>query len=238
MEEVFTCSLQAAKFKVQVDRCNITLLVIYHPTYSAVNSVTDKMFTDDFTEWICDQLIMSENGNKLVILGDFNIQMNDKFGENAGNFMDIIMTLGLKQHIHFPTLKAGKTLDLVVTELGSKLEVTKCSPGPFLSDHCTADFVVKSPTYSTVQEADTINVRKLCELDHERLIDDMYTSGLLSINDLSELFGAVKNNIRKALDSEAPIKKKQLPVQTRVPQFTNKLKQQKQTVRNRDQIWR
>ena len=66
--------------------------------------------------------------------------------------------------------------------------------------------------YSTVQEAETIHVRKLCKLDYERLIDDMHISDLLSINDLSELMGAMENNIQNALDSQAPLKKKQLPV--------------------------
>ena len=88
---------------------------------------------------------MSEHVNKLLILGDFNIHVNDKCDENAGNFMDIIMAFGLKQHIHFPTCKAGNTLGLVITELGSKLEVTKHSPGPFWLDHCAADFMVNYP---------------------------------------------------------------------------------------------
>ena len=87
--------------------------------------------------------------------------MNDEFDENAGNFMDIIMVLGPEQHIHFLTYKAGNTLDLAMTELGSKLEVTKCSPGPFWSDHFATAFVVKLPMYSTIQEADTVHVRKL-----------------------------------------------------------------------------
>ena len=99
------------------------------------------MFIDDFTKWICDQLIMSEHGNKLLILSYFNIHMNDKFYENAGNFMDIIMASGVEQHIHFPTHKAGNTLDLI-TELGSKLEVTNCSPGPVCLNCCAEDFVV------------------------------------------------------------------------------------------------
>ena len=92
--------------------------------------------------------------------------------------------------------------------------------------------------YSTVQEADTIHVWKLCELNHERLTDDIYISDLLSINDLSELVGAMKNNMQKALETKAPIKKKQLPVWTRFPWFTIELKQQKQTVRNMEWIWR
>ena len=207
IDEVFTCSFQATKFKIQVNKCNITLLSSYHPPYSAVSPFTERMFIDDFTEWICDQLVMTDHGNKLLIWGDFNIHMNDESDENAGNFMDIIMTLGLEQHVHFPTHKAGNTLDLVMTELGSKLEVTKCSACPFWSDHCAADFIVKLPMHSTVQEADTIHVRTLCELDYERLIDDMHISDLLSMNDLSKLVGATENNILNALDSQAPLKK-------------------------------
>ena len=54
MEDIFTCSFQAAKFKIQIDNCHITLLSLYQPPYSAVNPVTDRMFIDDFTEWICN----------------------------------------------------------------------------------------------------------------------------------------------------------------------------------------
>ena len=96
IDEVFTHSFQAAKFKIQVDKCNITLLSIYHPPYSAANPVTESMFIDDFTKWICDQLVMTDHDNKLIILGDFNTHVNDESDENAGNFRDIIMALGLE----------------------------------------------------------------------------------------------------------------------------------------------
>ena len=166
---------------------------------------------------------MIDHDNKLIILGDFNIHVNDESDENAGNFRDIIVALGLEQHVHFSTHKAGNTLDLVMTELGSKLEVTKCSPGPFWLDHCAAEFVVKLPMCSSVQEVDTIYVRKLCKLDYDRLIEDVHISNLLLINDLSELVGTMEKNIQNALDSQAPLKKKQLPVRTRVPWYTNDL---------------
>ena len=159
------------------------------------------MFIDDFTEWICDQLVTTDHDNKLIILGDFNIHVNDESDENASNFMDIIMALGLEQHVHFSIHKAGNTLDLVMTELGSKLEVTKCSPGPFWSDHCAADFVVKLPMFSSVQEVDTIYVRKLCRLDYDRVKEDVHISDLLLMNDLSEFFGAMEKNFQNAFDS-------------------------------------
>ena len=66
----------------------------------------------------------------------------------------------------------------------------------------------------------------------------MYISDLLSIDDLSESVHKMNNNMQKALASQAPFKKNWLPVKTRVPWFTNELKQQKQTFRNREQIWR
>ena len=113
------------------------------------------------------------------------MHVNDESDENAENFMHIIMALGLQQHVYFPTHKAGNTLNLVMTELGSKLEITKCSPCPFWSDHCAADFVVKLPTASSVQEADTIYVRKLSELDSDRFIEDVHISDVLSISDLN-----------------------------------------------------
>ena len=143
VDEVFTCSFQAAKFGIQIDNCNVTLLSIYHPSYSTANPVTDRMFINDFTKWIYDQLVMSDHDNKLIILGDFNIHVNDESDENAHNFMDIIMALGLEQHVNFPTHKAGNTLDLVITEMELKLEVTRSSPGPIWLDHCAIDLIVK-----------------------------------------------------------------------------------------------
>ena len=71
-----------------------------------MDPVTDRMFIDDFTKWICNHLVMSDHDNKLIILGDFNIHVNDESDENADNFMDIIMALGVEQHVYFPTHKA------------------------------------------------------------------------------------------------------------------------------------
>ena len=42
----------------------------------------------------------------------------------------------------------------------------------------------------------------------------MYISDLLSIDDLSELVVTMNNNKQKALDSQAPFKKKHLLIQT------------------------
>ena len=94
-------------------------------------------------------------------------------------------------------------------------------------------FVVKLPSFNSIQEAETIYVRKLCEVDYDRFIEDMHISDLLRMSDLSELVDTMEKNIQNALDSQAPLKK-QLPVRTRVTWYTSELKQQKQTVRKRE----
>ena len=94
-------------------------------------------------------------------------------------------------------------------------------------DHCAIDLIVKLPTVSSVQEADTISVRKLGELDYDRFIEDVHISDLLSISDLSELIYRMEMNMEEALDKQAPLMKKQLPIRTRVPWYTNELKKAK-----------
>ena len=47
------------------------------------------------------------SNTKLVILGDFNIHVNDVNDPNASIFLDIMTALGLKQHVRGPTHKTG-----------------------------------------------------------------------------------------------------------------------------------
>ena len=51
-------------------------------------------------------------------------------------FMEIIEALGLQQWVDFGTHRLGNTIDLVFNELASNIEIVKCTPGPFISDHC------------------------------------------------------------------------------------------------------
>ena len=70
-------------------------------------------------------------------------------------------------------------------------------------------------------------------MDYDRFIENVHISNLLSISDLSELVDKMEENIQNTLDTQAPLKKKQLPIRTRVPWYMNNLKQQKQTVRKK-----
>lgn len=47
--------------------------------------------------------------------GDFNIHLNVPLDNDAVCFLDLLSSMGLQQHIDFPTRVSGNTLDLLTT---------------------------------------------------------------------------------------------------------------------------
>ena len=85
---------------------------IYRPPVSSI-----PQFLDIFTELLVD--IVTSNIN-LVVIGDFNIHVNNIDEPNAEIFLDTMTALSLKQHVEGPTHRSGNCLDLIFTEEMSK----------------------------------------------------------------------------------------------------------------------
>ena len=83
------------------------MLGVYRPPDSSI-----PKFSDILMELLVD--IVTSNMN-LVVLGDFNIHVNDIDDPNAGIFLDTMTALGLKQHVKSPSHKSGNCLDLIFT---------------------------------------------------------------------------------------------------------------------------
>ena len=73
----------------------------------------------------------------MVLNGDVNIHLNDRISdEDAGIFSDTLEAMGFIIHMAGPTHRSRNTIDLIVNQSGSMLDVTSCNCGPYLSDHC------------------------------------------------------------------------------------------------------
>ena len=105
------------------DQC-VFAVSIYRPPYTTINQITDAQFTTDFAEWIPNITMQYKN---TIILGDFNIHINDSMDANASIFQDIMAATGLSQWVDFPTHKLGNTLDLVFTKCSSNIVVSSCT---------------------------------------------------------------------------------------------------------------
>ena len=84
----------------------------------------------------------------MIVLGDFNVHINDENDKEAGIFVDTITALGFNQHVTLPTHWVGNILDLVFTQTCDSIKVKSCRPGPILSDHTTVEIIIAQPSQS------------------------------------------------------------------------------------------
>ena len=109
------------------------MLGIYHPPYCDQSQTTNHDFVDEFTDWIAEYIM---NYTNVIILGDFNLHVNDPSDDNAMNFVETTQALALEQHVKFPTHTSGNTLDLVFTEFCNGLKTQQCTQDDYILDHC------------------------------------------------------------------------------------------------------
>ena len=182
-------------------------MAIYHPPYTNKNPITNNMFIDDFTDWLAEEIMLHDN---LLILGDFNLHVNDLDNPNTGIFLDTVTAVGLNQHVNFTTHQLGNILDLVLLEELSQLQILSCKPGVYLSDHCMVEVDISLPKDDLVRKP--ITYRNIKGMDSEKFIQDAKFDDLLQLENLDELIMAFENNVNEAIDQHAPEKMKIITV--------------------------
>ena len=123
---------------------------------------------DEFTVWLAS--IWSSFCN-MIVLGDFNIHINDENDNEAGIFVETMIALGFNQHVSFPTHRAGDILDLVFTGTCNSIKVKSCIVGPILSDHTAVEIVVTQLTQYIQRKL--IKYRKFRDIDIDQLNNDL-----------------------------------------------------------------
>ena len=69
-------------------------------------------FVDEFTAYLESTVLIKK---PVIIMGDFNLHVDDPSDTEAKKFCDMLDSLGLEQHVKHPTHIQGHTLDLVIT---------------------------------------------------------------------------------------------------------------------------
>ena len=216
-----------SKWKIEIHHTRLTKVAIYRPPYSSRNQHTIQAFLDEFTEWIGDHLMDDEN---LIFTGNFNIHIN-KNHPDAQIFIDITEALGLTQHIRFETHRAGNTLDLVLKELGNKLLISSCLPGPTLSDHKVVKFTVLISKENCTKL--TITSRNIKDIDSKELIDIIQPDDISDKDDIDEMSDLFNTRLEQALRMLAPLTTKSVIVRRKVPWFPCEVKDQKKKTKEK-----
>ena len=110
------------------------------------HNTTNGMFVNDITELLVNRLSQYQNN---IILGDFNIHIEDLTNAYAIIFNDTMRALGLEQHISGSTHVRGNTLDLIFTQLSNDFNITNNTLHGYISDHCMVlvDVNIKKQKY-------------------------------------------------------------------------------------------
>ena len=141
----------------------------------------------------------------LLVVGDFNHQINNENNENAANFMELMVALGLVQHVTRPTHKSGNILDLIFTEIFSEIDIHSCILGNLLSNHYI--FNCKTPLRCQEICCRDINYHDLPNIDLELMAEDI-KSGIMNGDTLDTQVEKLENTLRVALDKHLPLQTK------------------------------
>ena len=102
-------SFKCVSLKLRTIGKSIRLLLVYKK-----QEVTFLTFVDEFVS-LMERYILDMS--KLILLGDFNLHINELAGLNVDTFCDLLECFNLKNNIFFPTHTSNNTLDLVLNVL-------------------------------------------------------------------------------------------------------------------------
>ena len=174
--------------------------------------------------------IVTSNIN-FVVLGDFNIHVNDIDDPNARIFLDTMTALSQKQHVEGPTHKSGNCLDLIFTEEMRKTKTIRCSQSMIVSDHKFIQCILSIPKEDCAQKE--ITYRKLKDVDLSQVVKDMSLEEIKTEN-LDEMVEILEENFSIALNNQAPEVTQVITERKNKPWFGDDLKQQKRIVKRRE----
>ena len=225
-------SFEFAEYIVTSGSDKLRLVVLYRIPYPPVHPIGVSTFLVEFADYLKSTVLTPE---PLLIIGDINIHVDVPY---AIKFLDLLNFLGLAQHVKTPTHRCGHTLDLIITrEINSLIGTTPISDSYF-SDHCTVlcDLTLRKPALAMKQ----VSYRKLKIIDISEFKSDLQESSLCrdAPQDLNELVANYNSVCSGVMDKHAPIVKKTIVTQSRVPWFNDTIKAAKRERRKYERIWR
>ena len=225
------CTIEYAIWHVSIKNKTIHIPGIYHPPPK--QHLTKAIFLDELLELLTTRLPNIENA---IILGDFNIHIEDTNDYNSKMFVDTLEALGLKQHITEPTHHKGNILDLIFTETASQIKVSEHNMPDFISDHRLI-----SATISVEKDVPKITRKKIRNYNNvsPAAMMENFHPALLSLNtNTNEAQTQLTIQLQEMLDKCVREKIIKRPRKVQNLWFNDILWQQHKIVKNRERIWR
>ncbi|XP_058868625.1 uncharacterized protein LOC117972317 [Acipenser ruthenus] len=181
--------------------------------------------------------ILSTNYDRILLLGDFNLHIDNKADSKAIDFLRLLDSLDFIQHVSGPTDNHGHTLDLVISR-GLVVNISSIID-PNISDHSCILFeaIVSVPRKSG---AHTIKSRVINSSTVQRFSEIISSAPSLPLQSLStELLVDRFNHLcTTTLHTVAPVKTRLVPLKHNAPWINNTIRQIKRDCRKMERKWR
>ncbi|XP_030839377.1 uncharacterized protein LOC105441144 [Strongylocentrotus purpuratus] len=111
---------------------SISLVVVYRPeSDDHGRHLPFSVFMEEFGEMLDSYLL---HPSEILLVGDYNIWVDVQDDSKARQFLNLLSTYGMKQHVREPTHDHGHTLDLLITREHENV-ISNVLVQPGLSDH-------------------------------------------------------------------------------------------------------
>jgi len=115
-------SFEMSAVTLKLFRSNLTIFNVYRSPATTKSHKTVP-FSDFLTDLDTFQSLAATTPHEFLITGDFNLHLDDPTNSQAQQFLSVLNSTNLTQHVSFPTHRENHALDLVITASTSSLSL-------------------------------------------------------------------------------------------------------------------
>ena len=219
--------------------------IIFAVVYRAPGAYSE--FLTEFPEFLSNLVLKTDT---IIIVGDFNIHVDNTNDSLSVAFISILDSIGFSQCVHQPTHCCNHTLDLVLS-YGVKIENLIVLPrNPILSDHNLITFnfslseympLIKNSFSRCLSDSAVAKFKEIIPFTFKPVLSVDTTNKFFknpSSNEIDYLVDGSVRSLRLTLDSIAPLKKKHIKHSKLAPWYSSKTHELKQVSRQLERKWR
>ena len=227
-------SFEALSVTIKLPKGKLSVLNLYHPPDSTSHS---KPFSTFLTEFQSISASFATLPHPFVITGDFNIHVDNLLDSHAKQFLSLLESLNLTQHVSFFTHNQNHILDLVITAADSWLNPSLSCLSHSPSDHfpvfTSLSLAAPPPPPPTYR-----SFRRIAAIDIDQFLSDLSSSDLIRNppSTLPDLVHCFDTTLRSLLDKHAPLVTKVSTVFN--PWYSPALRALKKTCRKAENLWK
>ena len=197
----------------------IRVIVVYRPPPSATNKLITFLFLSEFTTLLENLSITS---GELLILGDFNLHVDQPSDPDASQFLSLLYAFGLTQRVRESTHTHGHTLYLVITRSNETTVFDTSITDLGISDHYAIVLKISLKKKTAFPKKKIVH-RQWKKFNITDFKND-FTSSNLAVNVESDMHTVVlqfNHGLMNLIDKHAPLRERVVTVRPKAPWYNS-----------------